>query len=110
MLAQVQLPSRHFPMQTISPVSFIQCTVAGAYGINPTLMCSPARNRLAAWPRQVAMYLSRELTCQSLPGIGHLFGDRDHTTVIYAIKAVKKRMAADPLYRADVEALREALS
>jgi chromosomal replication initiator protein len=56
------------------------------------------------------MYLTRQLTKRSLPCIGRAFGHRDHTTVLYAIRSVEKRMEADPLYRADVEALRKALT
>lgn len=104
----VPLPSR-MALPAICPIAFIQDTVAVSYGINPRLMRMPARDRFASWPRQVAMYLARELTNKSLANIGQIFGHRDHTTVIYAISQVEKRMAADPLYRADVEALREAL-
>lgn len=56
------------------------------------------------------MFLASELTPKSLPDIGRRFGGRDHTTVIYAIKAVKGRIAADPEIAADVAALREKLS
>jgi chromosomal replication initiator protein len=56
------------------------------------------------------MYLTRELTDHSLPSIGRYFGNRDHTTVLYAIRAVEKRMASDPVYRGDVEALKGALA
>lgn len=103
----VLLPSR---AGRLMPISRIQTIVALSYDLNPALMPSPVRWRKAAWPRQVAMYLTRELTDHSLPSIGRYFGNRDHTTVLYACRAVEKRMAADPLYRADVETLREALA
>lgn len=102
----VPLPSR---LPALCPVAFIQDTVALSYGIHPLLMRSPSRNRSVCWPRQVAMYLARELTHKSYPNIGKLFGNRDHSTAAYAMRAVEKRMASDPLYRADVETLREAL-
>lgn len=101
----VPLPS----MQRLRPIARIQATVAMSYGMRPEHMKSRCHWRDVAWPRQVAMYLCRELTSFSTPMIGRHFGNRDHTTVIYAMKAVEKRMADDPLYRADVEALRKAL-
>ena len=98
----VMLPSRMF-------VSRIQATVAEAYGISLDHMTSPDRHQSVAWPRQVAMYLARETTHHTLPRIGQFF-KRDHTTVIHAIRTVERKTAADPLRRADVEALREALA
>lgn len=91
-------------------VAGIQEVVAAFYGIDRKHMRSAARNRIYAWPRQVAMYLARELTFKSLTRIGELFGNRDHATAFYAFTAVEKRMAEYPAYRADVEALREALA
>jgi chromosomal replication initiator protein len=103
----IPLPSRQpFPR----PIDRIQILVALSYGIDPKHMRSTDRRRAVCWPRQVAMYLTRKTTWHSLPAIGHFFGHRDHTTVLWAIKAVEKRMAEDPLYHADVVALREALS
>lgn len=101
----VLLPS----MQQYRPIARIQAVVAASYRIDLDHMKSDARWRSVSWPRQVAMYLAREITGKSLPCIGHLFGNRDHTTVIHAIAAVEKRMSEDPIYRADVEVLREAL-
>lgn len=94
----------------VRPIARIQAIVAASYEISVKHMRSDCRRRSVAWPRQVAMYLAHNLTDRSLPCIGRLFGGRDHTTVIHAIKAVEERMADDPLYLADVEALKEALS
>ncbi len=66
----------------------IQKTVADFYKIKVADMHSKARPAKIAFPRQVAMYLSKELTTQSLPEIGELFGGRDHTTVLYAVRKV----------------------
>jgi chromosomal replication initiator protein len=103
----VLLPSK---AGRLMPIGRIQTIVALSYDLNPALMPSAVRWRKAAWPRQVAMYLTRELTDHSLPSIGRYFGNRDHTTVLYAIRAVEKRMASDPVYRGDVEALKGALA
>jgi chromosomal replication initiator protein len=106
-IVPVALPSRQY---RYCEIARIQAVVAASYEINPNHMKSAERWRDVAWPRQVAMYLSRRLTKQTTPCIGRQFGNRDHSTVLHAIKAVERRMACDPLYRADVEALQEALS
>jgi chromosomal replication initiator protein len=98
------------PSMRGAEIARIQATVALSYDIPPDSMKSAVRNRAVAWPRQVAMYLSHELTKHSLVLIGRLHGLRDHSTVIYSIRAVEKRMADSPIYQADVEALRRALS
>lgn len=101
-IERVYLPS-------MGMIARIQALVANSYEIPLSSMRSRGRDRDEAWPRQAAMYLCRDQFGISLPKIGREFGQRDHTTVIKAVKAVKTRMAADPIYRADVEALREAL-
>ena len=98
------------PLPSMQAVARIQHIVAEAYGLDPRVMRAPARGRSVSWPRQVAMYLTRKTTANSLPNIGHLFGDRDHTTVMWAIHAVEHRMETIPFYRDDVEELRERLS
>ena len=62
----------------------IQEAVSGCFGLTVTELVSPRRSQSVAYPRQVAMYLARELTDSSLPKIGKEFGGRDHTTVIHA--------------------------
>ena len=104
-IVAVPLPS----MQRYQRIARIQATVALSYGISVDHMKTPCRHRSVAWPRQVAMYLARELTPHSLATIGRHFGARDHSTTLYAFRIVNKRMAKDPIYRADVEALRDAL-
>lgn len=91
------------------PTVQIQELVALSYGIHPRHMVSREQTQPTAWIRQIAMYLTRELTNRSLPEIGRAFGGRDHTTVIHAIRQVKKRMSEDCLVAADIEALQKAL-
>jgi chromosomal replication initiator protein len=69
-------------------VENIQRTVSDFYKIKPSEMHSKKRNRNIARPRQIAMYLARELTQTSLPDIGASFGGRDHTTVLHACRKV----------------------
>lgn len=76
-------------------IADIKRAVVAHYGIRLADMTSERRARIVSWPRQVAMYLARDLTPLSLPQIGRHFGDRDHTTVMYAIRAVLARAAHD---------------
>lgn len=71
----------------------IKSVVADETGLTVQQLVSPARFRHFAWPRQTAMALARELTDKSLPEIGRAFSDRDHTTVMYAVREVQKRNA-----------------
>jgi chromosomal replication initiator protein len=74
----------------------IQTRVADHYCIRKAEMVSARRAREVARPRQVAMYLSKQLTPKSLPDIGRRFGGRDHTTVIHAVRQIEKLRASDP--------------
>ena len=58
-------------------------------------LLSTSRAAPVTWPRQVAMYLARELTEETLPAIGRAFGGRNHTTVLYACRRTAERMASD---------------
>jgi chromosomal replication initiator protein len=69
-------------------VENIQKTVADYYKIKVADMYSKKRPASIARPRQIAMYLAKELTQKSLPEIGELFGGRDHTTVLHAVRKV----------------------
>ena len=72
-------------------------------------LLSPSRAAQVAWPRQVAMYLSRELTDQTLPAIGAAFGGRNHTTVMHACRRTAERLASDPEAYDTVRRLAEEL-
>ena len=87
----------------------IQKRVAEHYNIRLTDMSSPRRARNVARPRQIAMYLSKQLTSRSLPEIGRRFGGRDHTTVMHAVSRVAELMQADADFAEDVELLRRML-
>ena len=87
----------------------IQRRVAEYYNVPLTDMLSERRAREIARPRQVAMYLSKQLTRRSLPDIGRKFGGRDHTTVIHAIKRIDNLRADDKALDEDVDVLRRML-
>lgn len=73
----------------------IQEATCERLGVSPEALRSPDRSARVAWARQVAMYLSRELTDETLPSIGRAFGGRNHTTVLHACRRATERMAAD---------------
>ncbi len=87
----------------------IQRRVAEHYNIRLTDMASPRRARNVARPRQVAMYLAKQLTSRSLPEIGRKFGNRDHTTVMHAVSRVGELMERDVTFAEDVDLLRRML-
>lgn len=87
----------------------IQRKVAERYNIRVSEMTSKRRERTVARPRQIAMYLAKTLTTKSLPDIGRAF-DRDHTTVIHAVKTVEELRQKDSDFREETDELRRQLS
>jgi chromosomal replication initiator protein len=87
----------------------IQKKVSEHYNLRVSDMSSARRARNVARPRQVAMYLAKQLTQRSLPEIGRKFGNRDHTTVMHAVSRIAELMAADPGFAEDVSLLRKML-
>jgi chromosomal replication initiator protein len=87
----------------------IQKKVAEHYNIRLADMHSARRARAVARPRQVAMYLAKQLTARSLPEIGRKFGGRDHTTVMHAVRKVEELRTSDQSFAEDVELLRRML-
>jgi chromosomal replication initiator protein len=87
----------------------IQKRVAEHYNIRLADMHSARRARAVARPRQVAMYLCKQLTPRSLPEIGRKFGGRDHTTVMHAVRKIDELRAADRAINEDIELLRRML-
>lgn len=87
----------------------IQKKVAEHYNVKLADMHSPRRARAVARPRQVAMYLAKQLTTRSLPEIGRKFGGRDHTTVIHAVRKIEELRVGDAGLSEDVELLKRLL-
>ena len=83
----------------------IQKKVSQHFNIKMSDMSSARRSRTVARPRQVAMYLSKNLTSRSLPEIGRRFGNRDHTTVIHAVRKVEELRNKDASFDEDVQLL-----
>ena len=83
----------------------IQKKVAEHFNMKLAEMSSARRSRQVARPRQVAMYLAKQLTSRSLPEIGRKFGGRDHTTVMHAVKKVEELKGLDQNFAEDIELL-----
>lgn len=90
-------------------VEEIQRKVAEHYNIRLSDMIGPKRVRTFARPRQVAMYLCKQLTSRSLPEIGRRFGGRDHTTVMHGVKRIEELRNSDGQIAEDLELLRRTL-
>jgi chromosomal replication initiator protein len=84
-------------------VDFIQRCVVEEFGLTLQDLKTKRRNKQIVLPRQVAMYLSRELTELSLPEIGEHFGGRDHTTVLHSYNKIKEVLDKDPGLKERVE-------
>jgi chromosomal replication initiator protein len=76
-------------------IDYIQKLVSERFGVSLQELCGDKRSQNIVYPRQVAMYLSRELTDSSLPKIGKEFGGRDHTTVIHATSKIARLIRED---------------
>lgn len=90
-------------------VAEIQRAACQHFGITGEELVSSGRARRIAWPRQLAMYLSREMTAESLPAIGRQFGGRDHTTVLHAWRRTATRLDSDHPTQSAIASLRDLL-
>jgi len=90
-------------------VEFIQNLVAAHFNLNIQELLSPRRSRSLARPRQIAMYLAKQHTTNSLPDIGRKFSNRDHTTVIHAVKKIDELIKKDNDIRQNVAELKKKL-
>ncbi|MBK5264981.1 MAG: chromosomal replication initiator protein DnaA [Alphaproteobacteria bacterium] len=87
----------------------IQKLTAKHFKIDQSEMRSKRRSRAVARPRQIAMYLAKKMTPRSLPEIGRIFGGRDHSTVIHAVRTIEALRAHDANIDADIRALQRQL-
>ena len=87
----------------------IQKTVASFFHISLQEMLSQRRSRSLARPRQIAMYLSKKFTSKSLPDIGRKFSNRDHTTVIHAVKKINELIEKDESIKNNIIEIKKQL-
>jgi len=86
-------------------IDLIQRKVAEYFEIRPSDMTAKRRSKNVAYPRHVAMYLSREMTSYSFPEIGEQFGGRDHTTILHACEKIRKDIKKEPKTKSLVDKL-----
>jgi chromosomal replication initiator protein len=102
-------PTSTPPGQSRRTIGDIQAATCAQFGISSDELLSTKRSADIAWPRQLAMYLARELTEESLPAIGRHFGGRDHTTVLHAWRRARARISSDEASQEAVHKLCDTL-
>lgn len=90
-------------------IDTIKDVTAKAYGVSKTDLESPCRKRQFAQPRQFAMYMCRQLTTCSYPQIGRMFGDRDHTTVLFAFRKIARLVETNPQVAEELRQLEQRI-
>lgn len=80
------------------------------YGVSKSDLLSQRRHRSVVWPRQIGMYLAKQLTQRSLPEIGRRFGNRDHTTVLHAIRKIEGQLDQNSRLRDELDELKKILN
>jgi|LNFM01.1.fsa_nt_gb chromosomal replication initiator protein len=83
--------------------------VSRHYGVSKNDILSERRHRSVVWPRQIGMYLAKQMTARSLPEIGRRFGNRDHTTVLHAIRKIEGQVNANVQLKDEIEELKKQL-
>lgn len=108
--AQEQLKDIFRSYERMVTLDEIQRKVAEFYRLKLADLHGVRRNRAVVRPRQIAMYLAKQLTTRSFPEIGRSFGGRDHTTVIHAVRTIESLIESDPAIREDVDLLEKMLT
>lgn len=90
-------------------IAEIQSAVCAHFALPRDAMTATSRFTRVARPRQIAMYLAKRLTTRSLPEIGRKFGNRDHSTVIHAVRRISELIEADGEVERDVRAIRDGI-
>ena len=99
-----------FSQVKVITVDKIQNVVSNHYNIGLSEMLSQRRSRPLARPRQIAMYLAKKMTSRSLPEIGRRFANRDHTTVIHAVKTITRLSEKDEEMKRNISQIRSILT
>jgi chromosomal replication initiator protein len=97
------------PYQKALTLNDIEKLICDYYRMRITDLHSAKRTRAIVRPRQIAMFLAKQLTTSSLPTIGRHFGNRDHTTVMHAVSTIENLLKRDPSVQEDVDALRKSM-
>ena len=84
--------------------------VSRHFAVSKADILSDRRHRSVVRPRQIGMYLAKQLTSRSLPEIGRRFGNRDHTTVLHAIRKIDREIGDNPHLKEEIEELKRQLN
>jgi chromosomal replication initiator protein len=109
-LAQEVLSDIWGEEEKVVTIEHIQRKVCDFFSLKLSDLKAKNRTRAVAFPRQVAMYLARDLTHASLAEIGRAFGGKDHTTVLHAVDKIKALLQEDPKLRKTVDGLIQGIS
>ncbi len=109
-LAQEVLGELWGEEEKIITIDQIQRTVGDFFGVKVSDLKAKNRTKAVAFPRQIAMYLSRQLTHASLSEVGRAFGGKDHTTVLHAVDKVRALLQEDPKLRKTIDGLIQGIS
>jgi len=96
--------------EKVITIEHIQRKVSDFFGLKLSDMRAKNRTKAVAFPRQVAMYLARQLTHTSLAEVGRAFGGKDHTTVLHAVEKVQALLREDPKFKKTVDTLSQSIS
>ncbi len=96
--------------EKIITIEHIQRRVSECFGIKLSDLKAKTRTKAVAFPRQVAMYLSRQLTHASLADVGRAFGGKDHTTVLHAVAKIHTQLQEDPKLRKTIDTLTQGIT
>jgi chromosomal replication initiator protein len=108
-LAQEALADLWGEQEKVITIDQIQKQVAEFFGVTVADLKARTRTRAVALPRQVAMYLARQLTHASLAEVGRFFGGKDHTTVLHAVDKIQSLLQDDPKLRKNIDGLIHAI-
>ena len=109
-LAQDVLSDLWGEEERIITIEQIQRKVSDFFGIKLSDLKAKTRTRAISFPRQIAMYLARQLTTASLMEIGRAFGGKDHTTVLHAVEKIRLLLQEDPKLRKTIDALTQGIA
>jgi len=109
-LAQEVLGELWGEEEKIITIEQIQRKVGEAYGVKLSDLKAKNRTKAVAFPRQIAMYLARQLTHASLSEVGRAFGGKDHTTVLHAVDKIQVLLQEDPKLRKAIDGLIQGIT
>jgi chromosomal replication initiator protein len=109
-VARKTLGDLYTPREREVSIDKIQKRIAEHFRIKASDIMGRGRSRSIVLPRQIAMYLSRVLTKHSFPEIGTFFGNKDHTTVLFACRKIEAQISRDPEFRAFIQSLMDSFS